>query len=1038
MNKLKTCALFVLLLLLPVNFTPVMAQQKQSFILEGTVYDETGATLEGTVLYIKDKINIGTSADTDGKFRIKASKGDIIVFTFLGYENVEYVVSEEKKDLQIRFSESSQQLDEVVVVGLGQQRKISSVAAVSTIDVKELQTPAPSIANLLGGKIAGVISMQNSGEPGKNLAEFWVRGIGTFGANASALVLIDGLEGDINSIDAADIESFSVLKDASATAVYGVRGANGVVLITTKRGTEGKLNITARTNLSLSHLVRVPDYLQAYDYATLANEANEVRGDSPLYSNRELNIIRSKLDPDIYPDVDWQDEILNRNSLKRSYFLSARGGGSVARYYLSLGMTDETAAYKQDKSSVYSSNVGYNTYNYRLNLDMNLTSTTVVYFGVDGYQSVLKEPGVANTDYIWQAQSRITPVLFPTVFSNGMYPAVGINSESSPYVLINQTGNKSSSNYQGKATMSISQNLSMLLDGLKLRVQGAYDLTSRFAETRYVQPSLYSALGRRYDGQLIMREMVQSRPAAYTKTQGQYRKYHFESTLSYDKLFGTDHRVSGLIYYYLSDQQDSDNATASLEAIPLRYQGVSSRLTYSFRDTYLLDVNFGYTGSENFQPGRQYGFFPSIALGWVPSSYSFVKENLTWLDFLKIRGSYGSVGNDRLAGNRRFPYLTKIKMATTYKPFGSAGVETVTEDVIGADNLAWEKAIKSNLGVEGRLLKDRIAFTVDFFSDQRDGIFQERVQVPDLVGLTTMPFGNVGKMRSYGSDGNVSYSQGIGKDINFTVRGNFTYSKNDVQNWEQMYEKYSYLERTGLPHNVLRGYQSLGFFKDNDDILYSPKQSWGTVQPGDLKYRDVNFDGKIDADDMVPLSYNTYPLLMFGMGGEFRYKDLTFGILFKGTGQTDFFHVGQDGNGMGYVPFYGGLQGNVLSFVNDPANRWIPMDYALAHGIDPALAENPNARFPKMQYGRNENNSQLSDFWKGDARYLRLQEITLNYNLRLNALRKVGISSVDIQLVGNNLYCWDKVHTFDPEQATANGQAYPIPRIYTLQLYINF
>ncbi|MDR3245630.1 MAG: TonB-dependent receptor [Prevotellaceae bacterium] len=1039
--KLRIILLFLSGFLLSVTLP---AQQKETFIIEGTVYEGSGSPIQEAVIYLKDKLNIGTTSDAAGKFSIKANKGDIIIFSFVGYKQIEYYVSGEKKDLEVRFTEAEEELDEIVVVGLGSQRKISSVAAVSTVDVKELQVPTTSVANLLGGKIAGVISMQTSGEPGKNIADFWVRGIGTFGASQGALVLIDGLEGDINSIDVADIESFSILKDASATAVYGVRGANGVVLITTKRGEEGKLSITARANFSLSHLKRMPEYLRAYDYATLANEALVVRGDEPLYKDIEMEIIQGGLDLDMYPDVNWRDEILNTNSVKQSYYVSARGGGKVARYFLSLGISDETAAYKQDKTSIYSSNVGYNTYTFRTNLDMNLTKSTVLFFGTDGFLSIRNQPGMANTDYIWSAQSQINPLLLPTRYSNGMLPAAGANEMSSPYVLINHTGQSSDQQYRGKFTLALNQDLSALLDGLKFKIQGAYNLNSWFNEKRFIQPALYKADRRSASGALVMREVVQGRSAVYSNSARQYRKYHFEGTLNYDKLFGSDHRVSALVYYYLSDQQDSNDNGSSLTAVPVRYQGVSSRLTYSFRDTYMIDVNFGYTGSENFQPGRQYGFFPSIALGWVPSSYQFVKDNLPWINFFKIRGSYGSVGNDRIV-NRRFPYLTMVSSNQNTIVGGVINsVETVNETVVGADNLAWEKAIKSDLGIEGRFWNNRISFVVDFFNDQRDGIFQQRVQVPDYVGVITMPFGNVGKMKSYGSDGNISYTEDLSKDMNFTIRGNFTYSKNLIQNWEQVYEKYPYLERIGLPNGIHRGFQSLGFFKDADDVMYSPAQAWGEVQPGDIKYKDVNGDGKITTDDKVPLSNSTFPLLMYGMGGEFRYKNFTVGVMFKGRGKTDYYRVGQQVshnnmtyyNGMGYVPFHGGLSGNVLTMANDPANRWIPMDYALAHGIDPALAENPNALYPKLQYGYNENNSQLSDFWKGDSRYLRLQEITLNYNMKNKVLRKIGVTSVDFQLVGTNLHVWDKVKTFDPEQAQFNGRVYPIPAVYSLQIYI--
>jgi TonB-linked SusC/RagA family outer membrane protein len=1019
----------------------LQAQQK-TFDMEGTVYDETGETMPGTTVYLKDKMGIGTISDGNGKFSIKAEKGDKIVFSFIGYDNLEFLVLEEKKDLVIRFTTASQQLEEVVVVGLGTtQRKISSVAAVSTVDVKDLQTPVASVANLLGGKVAGVFSMQTSGEPGKNISEFWVRGIGTFGASSGALVLIDGLEGDINSIDPADIESFSVLKDASATAVYGVRGANGVVLITTKRGEEGKLKIKARANWSLSHLRRVPNYLRAYDYALLANEALEVRGDSPLYRDVEMAIIQGNLDPDLYPDVSWQDEIMNKNSYRQNYYINANGGGDVAKYFVSLGGSSESAAYKFDKDSPYASNVGYNTYTFRTNLDIDLTKTTKVFFGTDGFLSIRNLPGMANTDYIWMAQSQLNPLYLPTQYSNGMFPAAGSNDNSSPYVMINRTGRASEQEYKGKLTLALNQDLAFLLDGLKFRLQGAYDVQNYFDEIRFIQPALYQALERRTDGSLVMKEMVPAQPARYSKTTNQYRKYHLETTVNYDHLFGEDHRVSGLVYYYISDQKKTQDATSNMNAIPVRYQGVSSRFTYNFRDTYMMDLNFGYTGSENFQPGHQYGFFPSVALGWVPSSYEWVKNQLPWVNFFKIRASYGTVGNDRLAGNRRFPYMTKTALGTARVYESLTPIEILKETVAGADNLQWEKALKSDLGIEGRFWKDKIAFVVDIFQDERDGIFQQRQQVPDYVGLTNLPYGNVGAMKSFGADGNASFTQNLSKDISFTLRGNFTYSDSKVLNWEESYLEYPYLFHSDFPDGSLRGYQALGLFKDEDDIRYSPIQTFGDVMPGDIKYKDVNGDGKINADDKVPLSRRTMPTLMYGFGGEFNYKKLTLGVLFKGTGKTDYYSVGQSVsntiNGMGYVPFYGGTSGNVLTIANDPRNRWIPLDYAIAHGIDPALAENPNARYPRLQYGNNVNNSQLSDFWKGDARYLRLQEVTISYNLAHDWLRKAKISSIDLQLIGSNIYVWDKVKLFDPEQAQYNGRVYPIPAVYTIQLYIN-
>ena len=409
------------------------AQQVQEFTISGTVVDKDKLSMPGVSVYIKDKPSKGTTTDNDGNFKLKVVYGDKMIFSFIGFKPSEHVAIEPKTGLTITLLEDNNSLDEVVVVGLGNvQRKISSVGAITTVSTKDIQSPSPSISNLLGGRAAGVISLQSSGEPGQNIADFWVRGIGTFGANSSALVLIDGLEGDLNTIDPADVESFSILKDASATAVYGVRGANGVVLVNTKKGLSGKIQITGRFNTTLSVLNRLPEYLGAYEYAQLANEARTIRNETPLYDETEMGIIRDGLDPDLYPNVNWQDEILNKTFWRHTYYVSGRGGSDVARYFLSLGGKNESAAYKVDKNSIYSSNVSYNTYNYRINLDVNLTKSTKVYLGSDGFLSQLNQPGVANTEYIWGAQSRLTPLSIPTQYSNGLLPVAEPESYHHP------------------------------------------------------------------------------------------------------------------------------------------------------------------------------------------------------------------------------------------------------------------------------------------------------------------------------------------------------------------------------------------------------------------------------------------------------------------------------------------------------------------------------------------------------------------------------------------------------------------------------
>ena len=407
-------------------------------------------------------------------------------------------------------------------------------------------------------------------------------------------MLIDGLEGSLSEIDPADIESFSILKDASATAVYGVRGANGVVLVTTKRGEEGKLQITGRANFTISHLSRLPEYIDAYDYAMLANEARAVRDELPLYSDLELTLIRENLDPDLYPDVNWQKETLKNNSFKQSYYTSIRGGGKVARYFVSLGLSDESPAYKQESNSAYGAKTGYNKYTFRSNVDIDLTKSTNIYFGTEGFYSKNTQPGMATTDYLWQAQAMLTPLTIPLVYSTGEIPSYGTgNNQYSPYVMLNHTGVRTNEQSNLQVTLALKQDLSSLVKGLRFRVQGAYTSTTYFNETRFVLPDMYFAQGRNVDGSLQLVKRVSAQQTSYSYSQDQYRKFFLESTLNYETVISDNHRVSGLLYYYVSDEKKvsdvntyNDYLPSSLAALPIRYQGVSGRLTYGFRDTY--------------------------------------------------------------------------------------------------------------------------------------------------------------------------------------------------------------------------------------------------------------------------------------------------------------------------------------------------------------------------------------------------------------------------------------------------------------------
>ena len=1007
----------------------------KQFSVAGVVYDDTGEPCIGATVRVKNEPGTGTITDLDGKFAIKVKPGATLQFEYVGMETVQRTILKDEPSLSVKFKVAkTNAIDEVVVTGLVSQKKVSVVGAVSTINMEELRTPGTSLVNMIGGRMPGVITMQLSGEPGQNLSNFWVRGVSTFGAGAAALVLIDGIEGSLNDIDVDDVESISILKDAAATAVYGVRGANGVVLVTTKRGSKEKIQVTARATVKLSQIKRLPEYLSSYDYARLANEARAMSGEADIYTPIQLDIIKNNLDPELYPNVNWIDEIIKKTSLQENYYASARGGGDVAQYFVSVGYRHEGAAYRQ-KENQFHQPLSYDQLTYRANINMNLTKRSELYFGVDGSISNYTTPGGKNTNQVWEDVLQLNPLMFPVTYADGTLPTYGQNDLISPFAALNYQGYNSADNTRNMITLKFTHRFGGILKGLVGSVQAVNDRTSGFSERRFVRPDYYRATGRTSTGDLIKTLRSKQQDMFYSSDNESWRKYYMEAKLDYNTSIGA-HNLGALLFYYMEDTKGSEwgNGDAlGIAAIPKRRQNVSGRLSWGYNSTYFVDANFGYTGSDLFPKGQRFGFFPSIAVGWAPTSYKWVQKHLPFVNFFKIRGSYGLAGNDNIA-NTRFPYLTIINnhAATTWGYNGQGIVEKQT----GADNLKWEVAKKLNVGIDANFFNDAIKLTVDFFRDTRDHIFQDRVTLPEYAGMVTYPKSNVGRMHSFGSDGNISYFHKISKDMNYTVRANYTWSQNIVDYFEENKLAYDYQSVTGMPYGVLRGYISEGLFKNEDDIRQSPDQTaaFGIVRPGDIKYRDVNGDGVINSDDRVPLSYgNNVPRVMFGIGGEFNYKDFTVSLLFKGNTGVNYYRVGM-GHDAGWIPFYNGEMGNVLKMVNNPKNRWIPAWYS----GDPST-ENPNAMFPRLSYGSNTNNSQLSTFWKKNGSFLRFQELNFRYIFRHRKwLRAAGLSSLECDFVINNLFTIDSAKYFDPEQAWYNGAAYPIPTTYSLQMYFRF
>jgi len=1010
---------------------PIHAQS--GLTASGMIMSGNGESQIGVTIVVKENPSKGTVSDLDGHFKITGLQANqTLIFSLVGYDRMEMKVAKSDEKMRIVMKERVNELEAAVVVGHSTQRKISVTGAITNVDVKDLKAPATSISNMLGGRIPGIISQLKSGEPGKDNADFWIRGISTFGAGSSALVLIDGVEGNINTLDPEDIESFSILKDASATAVYGVRGANGVVLVTTKKGVAGKLSVNVKVNAGMSYSPRMPNYVDANTYASLANEASMSRGGDPIYNSVDLALFKSGLDPDLHPNVDWRNAILKDATWNQQYHIGISGGAQVARYYMSLGVMNKDALFKQDQGvNKYSTNVAYKQYNFRANVDVNLTKTSILTLGLEDIMINQNYPGFGNdSQALWDAQANITPVTTPIVFSTGQLPAYGPNNDQiNPYVLLNYSGFKRFYKNTTKLNLQFQQDLSMITKGLNFTALFNMNNNSEMTTSRTKTPALYYARTRKRDGTLALEKRRDASDPIFSVDTYVDRKFYFEAHANYERLFNKVHRVTGLAHYYMEDYISSYDRSSypfkpltDLTAIPKRYMGFSGRATYSYNDTYMIEGNIGYTGSEAFEKGKKFGVFPAVSLGWVPTQYKMVQEKLPFLDFLKFRGSYGVVGNDRM--NTRFPYLTL--MGSTGSGLWNSG-SGYTETQVGSNNLRWETATKRNFGIDAKFFKNKIDMSVDFFKDIRSGIYQQRASIPDEMGLVTLPFANVGKMKSWGVDGHLSYTQTINKDAYLVLRANFTQSKNQILEFEESIVRYPYQSSVGYQWGVNRGLIALGLFKDEADVKNSPKQTFtNLVLPGDIKYKDVNGDGVINDYDIVPLDYSDTPQIQYGFATEFNWKNWNLSVLFEGVSRIKYFSAGN-----GFYPFAGKEVGNVLDIVT--TDRWTSREIS-----GTAETENPNARFPRLTYGANGNNNRSSTFWLNDGAYLRLKNVQISYQLKGAFLNKAGIKSTTFSIIGENLHVWDKVKIFDPGQANKNGSVYPIQRVVTLQMNMLF
>ena len=1025
---MKNIQQYIVLLLMAMLLVPqsLQAQEDKKLIIKGVVEDALGPIIGASVV-AKNQPGVGAITDLDGRFSLKVGAYDVLQITFVGYQPVEIPVLsiKDKNNLKVIMKEDNQTIDEVVVTASGVQKKKTLTGAITNVELKQLNAPGANLSNSLAGVVPGIIAMQSSGEPGENMSQFWIRGMSTFGAKSGALILVDGVERSFNEIPVEDIESFSVLKDASATAIYGQRGANGVVLITTKRGEKGKVKINVKAGFDWNTPVKVPEYASGYDWARLANEALVGRYENPLYTNEELDIIQHGLDPDLYPNIDWRDLMLKKGAPSYYANISFSGGSDNVRYFVTGRYTGENGRYRTSSSeNKYNTNSTYERWNYRANVDMNLTRTTVLSVGVGGWLVNRTSPSSSSGD-IWQSFASYTPVTAPRKWSTGQWPIV--SGMTTPEYQMTQTGYRTIWENKMETNVGLEQDLSFITKGLKFNGVFAFDTYNKNTIVREKGEELWSAESLRDgNGNLVLKREANAKAMSQAKTVEGDKRYYLQASLDYSRLFAEKHRVGAFAMVYQQETSDVNFAEDDLMAsIPHRTLAYSGRFTYAYKDKYLTEFNWGYTGSENFEKGKQFGFFPAVSVGWLLSEEPFIKKMMPWMDQFKIRASYGEVGNDEIAG-RRFPYITLVNTddnAYSFGEFTNNSAQGYRIKTMGTPYLTWEVAKKYDVGVDFSFFNSKITGTIDWFLDKRDDIFMKRNQMPLTTGLADQtPMANVGKMKSYGWDGNIAYTQRIGQ-VNLQLRANFTYQTTDVIDRDEAANELWYKMEKGFQLNQSRGLIALGLFKDQEDIDRSPSQvalSNKTILPGDIKYKDVNGDGVITDDDKVPLGYRETPGLQYGLGLSANWKNWGINMLFQGTGKCDFF-VG----GSGPHAFHDGKRGNILQVMVD-GNRWIPKEIS---GTE--ATEDPNADWPRLTYTNNNNNNCKSTYWLKERKYLRLRNLEITYDLPQMWTRKFLVSNMRIGFIGP--FKW-----WDPEGTNESGSSYPINRTYSCYIQFSF
>ena len=1024
-------------------------QQQNKRKISGRVTDIKGEPLIGVNVTVDGDAN-GSITNMDGLYEIFVTKKSVVLkFTYIGFKTSEIRTNASTNIYDVTLEEQVNELEETVIVGYGTQRKISNIGAQSSMKMEDIKTPSASLTTTLAGRLAGVVAVQRTGEPGKDAADIWIRGISTPNTS-SPLVLVDGVERSFNDIDPEDIESLTTLKDASATAVYGVRGANGVILIKTKPGKVGKPTVSADYYESFTRFTKMVDLADGITYMNAANEAMRNDGIATKYTEDQIRNTIAGKDPYLYPNVDWLKEIFNDWGHNRRVNVNVRGGSEKVAYYASVSYFNETGMTVTDKNiNTYDSKMKYSRYNFTTNLNIDVTPTTKVEIGAQGYLGEGNYPAISSAD-LYNAAMSISPVEYPKMFfvnGEAYVPGTSTNNNfNNPYSQATRRGYDNLTKNQIYSNLRVTQDLDMLTKGLKLTAMYAFDVYNEIHVHQDRAESTYNFLDTSvpYDmnGQPILQRIYEgSNVLSYKQETSGNKKTYLEASLNYDRTFNDDHRVSALFLFNQQSKLLYPKGTLE-DAIPYRMMGIAGRATYSWKDRYFAEFNIGYNGAENFSPKHRFGTFPAFGVGWVVSNEKFWQPLSKAVSFLKIRYTDGKVGNSEVS-DRRFMYLDQMKENGDYGyKFGPNGTKwSGYETVNMAVDLIWEESRKQDLGIDLKLFNDDLSIVFDLFKERRENILLKREHsIPSFLGYnTSAPYGNIGIIENKGFDGTIEYNKRINKDWVIALRGNVTFNKDKWIQGELPEQKYEWMNQYGHNINGVKGYVAEGLFTqaEIDDMArweslsdankaITPKpfaSQFGTVKAGDIKYKDLNNDGQIDAYDQTYISRGDVPTTVYGFGFTIGWKDLSVGMMFQGVAGAE-----RVLNGSSVNPFNGGGgSGNLYSNIGD---RW--------------TEDNPdqNAFYPRLSYGSettsNINNFQKSTWWVRNMNFLRLKTLQISYNLPKPWVNKVHLKNAAVYVMGTNLFTLSRFKLWDPELNTDNGASYPNTTSYSVGINFTF